>query len=79
MHKLAADLLIGIRNYTELAERIYKLLMRCREASEQQGTSVGDGVLCQVHHQRHHCLGGPKEGGRIAKFPRPKCMKELTG
>ena len=55
--KLINDLLIGGRNFNQLAERVEALMKRCQEAGmtgKQQGPGRQQGDLCGLHHCREH-------------------------
>ena len=81
--KLVDDMLIGGRDYTQLAERLKALLKMCREAvmilasnKVQVGSRVSfAGYIIDGTTQYHN----PKKVEAVTKFPLPTTQKELRG
>ena len=81
VYKLVDDLLIGSRNYMELAERLRELLKRCRKAGMTLASNkvlVGEKVAFAGYIiDGSTVYADPKKVEAITMFPLPTCLKEL--
>ena len=72
-YKLVDDLLIGGRDYDQLAERLGKLLARCRQTGMTLASykvQVGEGTVPRLHHGRTKTICRPKESEGHNKIPK---------
>ena len=81
--KLVDDLLIGGRDYVQLAERVEALLKRCREAGMTLASNKVQ-VGSRVSFAGYIIDGNtkyldPKKVEAVTKFPMPATQKELRG
>ena len=81
--KLVDDMLIGGRDYTQLAEQLEALLKRCRKAGMTLASNKVQ-VGSRVSFASYIIEGttqypSPKKVEEVTKFPLPTTQKELRG